>query len=130
MKSSRVRDVGRGERRGQPSRQGNRGQAGIWQAEVGDDQAGRCGGGYSQEPRRGGLAGSPSCGYHIGYTRCASCCAALGLTDRATCDGGGVTAADLLVLAPWLIFGAALAAICYRLLARRRASRRHHRDGR
>jgi hypothetical protein len=27
-----------------------------------------------------------------------------------------VTAADLLVLAPWLIFGAAVAAICYRLL--------------
>ena len=26
-----------------------------------------------------------------------------------------MTAADLLVLAPWLIFGAALAAICYRL---------------
>jgi len=30
-----------------------------------------------------------------------------------------VTAADLLVLAPWLIFGAALAAICYHLLSRR-----------
>ena len=28
-----------------------------------------------------------------------------------------MTAADLLVLAPWLIFGAGLAAICYRLLA-------------
>jgi len=41
-----------------------------------------------------------------------------------------VTRADLLVLAPWLIFGAALAAICYRLLARRRASRRHRRGGR
>jgi membrane protein required for beta-lactamase induction len=41
-----------------------------------------------------------------------------------------VTAADLLVLAPWLIFGAGIAAICYRLLARRRASRRHHRDSR
>jgi len=27
----------RGERRGQRSRQGNRGQAGIWQAELGDD---------------------------------------------------------------------------------------------
>jgi hypothetical protein len=39
-----------------------------------------------------------------------------------------VTAADLLVLAPWLIFGAVLAAICYRLLARRGASRRHRRD--
>jgi hypothetical protein len=41
-----------------------------------------------------------------------------------------VTAADLLVLAPWLIFGAALAAICYRLLTRRGASRRRRRDGR
>jgi len=68
--------------------------------------------------------------YHIGYTRCASRCADLGLTDRATRCGGGVTAADLLVLAPWLIFGAALAAICYRLLARRCASHRHRRGGR
>jgi hypothetical protein len=41
-----------------------------------------------------------------------------------------VTAADLLVLAPWLIFGAALAAICYGLLIRRAASRRHRRDRR
>ena len=41
-----------------------------------------------------------------------------------------VTAADLLVLAPWLIFGAALAVICYRLLTRRGASRRNRRDGR
>jgi hypothetical protein len=35
-----------------------------------------------------------------------------------------VTAADLLVLAPWLIFGAGLAVICYRLLSRRGAHRR------
>jgi hypothetical protein len=41
-----------------------------------------------------------------------------------------VTAADLLVLAPWLIFGVGLAAICYRLLTRRGASRRHRRGGR
>jgi len=41
-----------------------------------------------------------------------------------------VTAADLLVLAPWLIFGAGLAAICYRLLARRCATRRYRRGGR
>jgi hypothetical protein len=41
-----------------------------------------------------------------------------------------VTAADLLVLAPWLIFGAAVAVICYRLLTRRGASRRNRRDGR
>ena len=40
-----------------------------------------------------------------------------------------MTAANLLVLAPWLIFGAALAAICYRLLTHR-ASRRHRRDSR
>jgi hypothetical protein len=41
-----------------------------------------------------------------------------------------VTAADLLVLAPWLIFGAAVAVICYRLLTRRGASRRNRPDGR
>jgi hypothetical protein len=41
-----------------------------------------------------------------------------------------VTAANLLVLAPWLIFGAALAVICYRLLTRRGASHRHRRDSR
>ena len=41
-----------------------------------------------------------------------------------------MTAANLLVLAPWLIFGAALAAICYRLLIHRGASRRHRRDSR
>jgi len=37
--------------------------------------------------------------------------------------------ANLLVLAPWLIFGAGLAAICYRLLSRR-AARRRRRDHR
>ena len=31
---------------------------------------------------------------------------------------------DLVVLAPWIIFGACLAVICIRLLAWRRASRR------
>ena len=41
-----------------------------------------------------------------------------------------VTAADLLVLAPWLIFGAAVAVICYSLLTRRGASRRNRPDGR
>jgi hypothetical protein len=41
-----------------------------------------------------------------------------------------VTAADLLVLAPWLIFGAGLAAICYRLLTRCAASHWHRRGGR
>ena len=32
---------------------------------------------------------------------------------------------DLIVLAPWVIFSACLAAICIRLLARRHTSRRH-----
>jgi hypothetical protein len=41
-----------------------------------------------------------------------------------------VTGANLLVLAPWLIFGAGIAVICYRLLARRGTSRRHRRDNR
>ena len=41
-----------------------------------------------------------------------------------------VTVADLLVLAPWVIFGAALAVICYRLLRRCGASHRHQRDSR
>jgi hypothetical protein len=38
--------------------------------------------------------------------------------------------ANLLVLAPWLIFGAGLAVICYRLLSRRASSHRHRRDDR
>ena len=41
-----------------------------------------------------------------------------------------MTGANLLVLAPWLVFGAGLAVICYRLLARRGASRRHRRHNR
>jgi hypothetical protein len=41
-----------------------------------------------------------------------------------------VTTADLLVLAPWLIFGASLGAIGFRLLSRRGTSRRHRRDTR
>jgi len=41
-----------------------------------------------------------------------------------------VTAANLLVLAPWLIFVAGLAAVCYRLLSHRSASHRHRRDSR
>jgi len=39
-----------------------------------------------------------------------------------------VTVADLLVLAPWVIFGAGLAVICYRLLRRCSASHGHQRD--
>lgn len=44
----------------------------------------------------------------------------------------GVTAitADLLVLTPWVIFGGALAVICYRLVSRHRSRHRHDRDGR
>jgi hypothetical protein len=41
-----------------------------------------------------------------------------------------VTVADLLVLAPWVIFGAGLAVICYRLFSRCGASHRHQRDSR
>lgn len=37
-----------------------------------------------------------------------------------------MTGADLLVLAPWIIFGAGLAAICHRLLSLRSASHRRH----
>ena len=38
--------------------------------------------------------------------------------------------ADLLVLAPWLIFGAGLGAIGVRLLSQRGTTRRHRRDTR
>ncbi|HEY7362357.1 MAG TPA: hypothetical protein VH642_16185 [Streptosporangiaceae bacterium] len=41
-----------------------------------------------------------------------------------------MTGGDLVVLAPWVIFGACLAVICIRLLAWRRASRRHSPPGR
>jgi hypothetical protein len=37
----------------------------------------------------------------------------------------GMTGGDLIVLAPWVIFGAGMIVISIRLLARRRASRRH-----
>ena len=48
--------------------------------------------------------------------------------------GGGMTGSDLIVLAPWVVFGAALGAICARLYVgrsrarRRRALRRAERD--
>jgi hypothetical protein len=42
----------------------------------------------------------------------------------------GVTGANLLVLAPWLIFGACVVAISYRLLSRRGPDRRRRRDDR
>jgi hypothetical protein len=41
-----------------------------------------------------------------------------------------VTVADLLVVVPWVIFGAGLAVICYRLYSRCGASHRHQRDSR
>jgi hypothetical protein len=41
-----------------------------------------------------------------------------------------MTGGDLVVLAPWVIFGACLAVICIRLLAWRRASRRRSPPGR
>jgi hypothetical protein len=40
-----------------------------------------------------------------------------------------LTATDVLVLVPWLIFGVGLAVICWRLLSSRTACRRR-RDGR
>jgi hypothetical protein len=46
------------------------------------------------------------------------------VTGKPIGEEAEVTAADLLVLAPWLVFGAGLAAICYRLLRRRGAGRR------
>jgi hypothetical protein len=41
-----------------------------------------------------------------------------------------VTTADLLVLTPWLIFGAGLGVIGFRLLSQRATTRRHRRDTR
>ena len=41
-----------------------------------------------------------------------------------------MTGGDLVVLVPWVIFGACLGVICIRLLAWRRASRRHSPPGR
>jgi len=52
----------------------------------------------------------------------------LGVTEGPWAKEAEVTAADLLLVAPWLIFGGALAAICYGLLSRRSASGRHRRD--
>jgi hypothetical protein len=41
-----------------------------------------------------------------------------------------VTAVDLLVLVPWLIFGAGMAVIGYRLLRRHGTARQHRRHSR
>jgi hypothetical protein len=38
-----------------------------------------------------------------------------------------MTGSDLIVLAPWLVFGVALAVICVQLFRSRRESRRHQR---
>ena len=55
------------------------------------------------------------------------------MTDRALMleEGGEeVATGDLLVLAPWLIFGAGIAVIGYVLLASRGKSNSHRRHGR
>jgi hypothetical protein len=85
--------------------------------------------------RRGGAAlerqpGMPSHGHHSGYICHASRCAVLRPARRRQAKEAEVTVADLLVLAPWMIFGAALGMICYRLLRRCGASGRHQRDSR
>jgi hypothetical protein len=49
---------------------------------------------------------------------------------REQAKGVVAITANLLVLTPWLIFGAGLAVICYRLLSRRTFTRRHRRDDR
>ena len=41
-----------------------------------------------------------------------------------------MTGANLLVLAPWLVFATGLGVICYRLASHRNASHRHRRDRR
>jgi hypothetical protein len=41
-----------------------------------------------------------------------------------------MTGGDLIVLAPWVVFGACLIAISIRLFTRRHASRRHSAPGR
>jgi len=78
-----------------------------------------------------GTGARPSSGHHTGYTRRASRCAALGLTAivRYMLEAG-VNGANLLVLAPWLIFGACIVAIGCRLLSRRGPDRRRRRDRR
>ena len=66
---------------------------------------------------------------HSGCTRCAPGCAVLDLTEGAAqAKEAVVTAAHVLVLAPWLIFGAGLAVIWFRLLTNRSTSRRRRRQ--
>ena len=42
-------------------------------------------------------------------------------------EGAAVTSSDLIVLVPWVIFGVAIAVICYLLLTRRQSPRRMRR---
>jgi len=43
-------------------------------------------------------------------------------------EGVAAIMANWLVLTPWLIFGAVLAVICYRMLRSRTSAHRHRRD--
>ena|SRR5215472_1623727 len=79
-------------------------------------------------PPSGAPCRALSRGHHGGYTCRAPRRAVLGVTEGPWAKEAEVTAADLLLVAPWLIFGGALAAICYGLLSRRSASGRHRRD--
>jgi hypothetical protein len=66
----------------------------------------------------GGPPGSPY-GHHatITWRACRPC--PMKPTCRPQPEGAVVTSGDLLVLVPWVIFGVALAVICYLLLTRR-----------
>lgn len=63
----------------------------------------------------------------MGFMRPAPLRAVLDLTEKVQMGGSEVTMADVLVLAPWLIFGAGLATIGYRLFHRRSTLHRHRR---
>jgi hypothetical protein len=75
--------------------------------------------------------GPTSHSHHSGSTLPARRCAALGSAGMMTA-GEGVAAimANWLMLTPWLIFGAVLAVICYRMLRSHTSAHRHRRDGR
>lgn len=66
-------------------------------------------------------AGGPGfpCGHHatITWHACRPC--PMKPTCRPQPEGAVVTSGDLLVLVPWVIFGVAVAVICYLLLTRR-----------
>jgi hypothetical protein len=69
--------------------------------------------------------------HHSGSTlpprRRAALCLRCGM--RAAGEGVAAIMANLVVLAPWLIFGAVLAVICYRMLRSRTSAHRHRRGG-